>query len=58
MGIRTDFQRRNELREGYQQEIQVEEKLELLVEHDRQERECIVFLVFDGIRSEPRLELF
>ena len=55
-GVQTDLQPRNELREGHRQKIQVEEKPELLVEHDRQESEGVVFLIFDGIRCEPLSE--
>lgn len=31
----TNLQCGDKLREGYQQEVQVEEKLELFIEHDR-----------------------
>ena len=53
---RTDLQCRNELRQRNKKEIEVEEELELLVEDDRQEGECVVLLVADDIWREPLLK--
>jgi hypothetical protein len=52
---RTNLQGGNKLRESDQEEIQIEEELELLINHDRQEREGIVFLVPHDIRRESTL---
>ena len=41
----TDLQGRNELGEGYEKKVEVEEELELFIEYDGEERECIIFLV-------------
>lgn len=48
----TSLQRRHKQRKGDQQEIQVKEKLGLLVQHDWWERERVVFLVCDGVWTE------
>jgi hypothetical protein len=53
----TYLERGHKLRQRNQEEIQVEEELELLVEHDGQEREGIVLLVPNGIWRESTLQL-
>ena len=54
---RTDLQCRDELRQRNKKEIEVEEELELLVEHDWQEVERVVFLIPHDIGRKPLLEL-
>ena len=53
----TDLERRNELRQRNQKEVEVEEELELLVEDDRQERERVILLVSDDVGRELLLKL-
>ena len=45
----TDLQRRNELRQGDEEEVQVEKEFELFVEDDREEGEDIIFLIADDV---------
>lgn len=54
----TDLQSWNELGEGDEEEVEVEEELELFIEYDREERECIVFLVSYNIWRKSRLQFF
>lgn len=52
---RTDLECRNELRQRDQKEVEVEEEFELLVEHERKEREYVVLLVAYHVRRELAL---
>lgn len=53
----TYFERRDELRKGDEEEVEVEEELELFVEYEWEEGESIVLLVSDYVWGKPRLEL-
>lgn len=47
----TDSKGGNKLRESDEEEIQVEEELELFVQHERKEGDDVVFLVSDEVRG-------
>ena len=47
----TNFKRRNELRQGYQQKEHVKEKLELVKKYYRNESNDIIFLILDFVAS-------
>ena len=53
----TDLECWDELGEGDEEKVQVEEELELLVEHERQERGDVVLLVRDLVGDKRALEL-
>jgi hypothetical protein len=54
----TDLESGNELGEGDEKEVKVEEELELFIEYDGEERECIVFLVSYDVWRESQSQLF
>lgn len=54
----TNFERRNKLGERDHQEEQVEEELELIEEHNRDESYDIILLVLDLIGREASRESF
>jgi hypothetical protein len=54
--VQTYLERWDELGQGNQEKIEIEEELELLVEHDGEEREGIVLLVANNIRRESTLQ--
>lgn len=45
----TDFQRRDELAECHDQEVEVEEELELLIKHHRKKSQNAVLLITNDV---------
>jgi hypothetical protein len=53
----TNLESRYKLRQSNEEEVKIEEELELLIKHEREEREDVVFLVPDDVRGELGLHL-
>jgi hypothetical protein len=53
----TNLESRYKLRQSNEEEVKIEEELELLIKHEREEREDVVFLVPDDVRGELSLHL-